>query len=259
MAGADSLESEPVGIPVLLYHAVHDERPRGGKWTVPPEQFRIQMECIENSGRTSSVFSALTTDIKKQSIPPDRVVITFDDGYADTLWAASLLASRGLSCTVFVAAGLVGQPGMLTVEALRELASLPLVEIGAHSIDHPHLDELDAASLRRQMEGSRDLLQQMLGRAVTVFAYPHGAFDGRCLALAKEMGLDGCAAVKNALTHCRDNPFAVARWTVTQDQPMDRFRSIVHGSGAPLASEKELLSTRAYRTARRLRRRVRRA
>jgi hypothetical protein len=94
------------------------------------------------------------------------------------------------------------------------------------------------------------------GAAVVSFAYPHGAYDGRVRLAVIGAGYRSAAAVKNALSHPADDPFAIARWTVTAGTPASRVAGVLDGEGAPHAWARERLRTRAYRTARRGRRRI---
>lgn len=49
-----------------------------------------------------------------------------------------------------------------------------LVEVGAHTVTHPVLSALSAASQRREIAKSKARLEQILGHSVTSFAYPYG-------------------------------------------------------------------------------------
>ncbi len=69
----------------------------------------------------------------------------------------------------------------------EELKSLPpdLVEIGAHTLTHPILPHVDDAWLEREIVESKRRLEAVLQRPVTTFSYPNGAFDRRCLEIAR--------------------------------------------------------------------------
>jgi peptidoglycan/xylan/chitin deacetylase (PgdA/CDA1 family) len=65
-----------------------------------------------------------------------------------------------------------GRP--LTLDELRDLASRPGVEIGAHTFSHPSLALLPAVEQERELAGARARLEELLGRPVTLLAYPFG-------------------------------------------------------------------------------------
>lgn len=66
----------------------------------------------------------------------------------------------------------LGRP--LTPDELRDLASRPGVEIGAHTLSHPSLALLPAVEQERELRESRTRLEEATGRPVTLLAYPFG-------------------------------------------------------------------------------------
>ncbi|HEX5760502.1 MAG TPA: polysaccharide deacetylase family protein, partial [Thermoanaerobaculia bacterium] len=62
----------------------------------------------------------------------------------------------------------------LSPSGLRELAALPGVTIGAHTLSHPSLAALAEGEQARELAGGRARLEELLGRPVTLLAYPFG-------------------------------------------------------------------------------------
>jgi peptidoglycan/xylan/chitin deacetylase (PgdA/CDA1 family) len=60
---------------------------------------------------------------------------------------------------------------------LARLAADGLVEIGAHTRNHPWLPGLDRGRQRGEINGGRAELEELVGRPVETFAYPHGGPD----------------------------------------------------------------------------------
>jgi peptidoglycan/xylan/chitin deacetylase (PgdA/CDA1 family) len=246
-------------IPVLLFHSVSDRPPLNGSWgAVSRAQFAAHVDAVVASGREPVTIGTLAAMLRGERTLPERpVAVTFDDGYADTFRAAQLLGARGIPSTVYVTTGQVGTRGWLSAQQVSKLALLPGVEVGAHGVRHERLDELPQAELVHELRSSRAHLQDLIGRRVNTFAYPHGAHDRRVRAAVIAEGYRSAAAVKNALCHSGDDPFAIARFTVTGATPPQRLVDVLNEKGAPLAWRRERLRTRAYRTARRQRRRLR--
>ena len=63
----------------------------------------------------------------------------------------------------------------LSLDEVVAMARGELVEIGAHTVTHPSLSALPAASQRDEIQRSKARLEELLGRSVTSFAYPFGA------------------------------------------------------------------------------------
>jgi len=164
-----------------------------------------------------------------------------------------LLLESGMAATVFVTTGWIDGRGMLNHAGLSDLAALGAdVEIGAHSVTHPRLDELATARVAAEITVSKTALESILQRPVASFAYPHGAHDARARQAVIDAGFTGAAAVKNALSHTGDDIYALARVTVTASTTARQIELLLAGEGAPRAQRRERLRTRGYRWARRL-------
>jgi peptidoglycan/xylan/chitin deacetylase (PgdA/CDA1 family) len=244
-------------VPVLLYHAVTEHPPAAlERFTVHPARFAEHVGCLRDSGRVGLTVPEFAACLKGRARLPARpVLVTFDDGYADFLDAAERLAAAAFPSTLYVTTGQLGAAGMLTRGQLQSLGGS--VEVGAHSCSHPRLDELPADRLRDEVHGSKADLEEVLQRPVRSFAYPHGDHDRRVRQVVVDAGFDSAAAVKNAFSHDHDDPFAIARITVTAATTSERIARLLEGRGAPAAWAGERPRTRAHRAYRRVRRRLR--
>jgi peptidoglycan/xylan/chitin deacetylase (PgdA/CDA1 family) len=243
-------------IPVLLYHSV-DERaePRDRRWTISPRDFASHLDVIADSGRSAMTVTQIAAALRgERPLPARPVGITFDDGFSDNYEAAKAIVARGLAATLYLTTGEIGRPDRLSLRQLAELAGATSIELGAHAVRHRRLDELDDRELALELEGSKARLEDIVQGTVDSFAYPHGAYDRRVRAAVVRAGYDSAAAVKNAVAHDRDDPFAIARWTVTAGTPARRIAEVLEGQAVPRAWSAERFRTRAYRAARRSRR-----
>jgi peptidoglycan/xylan/chitin deacetylase (PgdA/CDA1 family) len=245
-------------VPVLVYHSVRDTPPPGlDRWTVTPARFAAHLEAIAASGRTPLQITELADALRGDApLPPRAVAITLDDGYADNVPALEEVVGRGLAASLYVTTGQLGEPDMLTADALRELATLDRVEIGAHGVHHHRLDELAPAEIAREVQDSRAALENLVGRPIRSFAYPHGMHGQRVRRAIVDAGYASAAAVKNAFSHPGDDPFAIARWIVEADTTPERVAEVLAGRGLPRAWAHERLRTRGFRVVRRVRRSV---
>lgn len=67
-----------------------------------------------------------------------------------------------------------------------------LIEAGAHTVTHPALSALPAALQRDEIRGSKAFLEEVLGRRVDSFAYPHGSLSAETVGIVREAGF-ACA------------------------------------------------------------------
>jgi peptidoglycan/xylan/chitin deacetylase (PgdA/CDA1 family) len=246
-------------IPILLYHSV----PRGVPDASDPlavsyEQFAEHLDAVLESRRVPLTIGEIAAGLRGERQLPDRAVaITFDDGYENTPDAIALLCARELRTSLYVTTGQVGDAQMIDTAQLRALAERhDAVELGAHTVTHPRLDELSLTEVQREVIDSKRWLEELLERPVSSFAYPYGAHDPRVRAAVIAAGFQSAAAVKNAISHRDDDPWAIARWTVDCTTDAERIARVLDGRGAPRAWRGERLRTRGYRTVRRLRRRI---
>ena len=252
----------PIGrtaIPILLYHSVAERPAVGqGSYSVRPAVFKEHVLAIADSGRTALTISQLTAALRgEEPLPARPVLITFDDGFADVRSAVELLLSERLSATAFVTSGWLGGDQMLSPAGARELAGLgENVEVGAHAISHPRLDELPYARAAAEISGSKAAIEDCVQLPVASFAYPHGAYDTRVRDAVRSAGFKAAAAVKNAISHADDDRYALARLTIGARAGARDVERLLARSGAPTAWRRERLRTRGYRSVRRLRRRL---
>lgn len=80
---------------------------------------------------------------------------------------------------------------MMNEFQLRKLAALGM-EIGAHCMTHPILTRISPAEARREIGGSKQRLQEILGAPVVSFAYPNGKpgtdYGAEHVALVRDAG-----------------------------------------------------------------------
>jgi peptidoglycan/xylan/chitin deacetylase (PgdA/CDA1 family) len=243
---------------VLVYHSVRNDAIAGyERWTISERLFDDHVRAIADSGRDSLTVPELADALHGRSVWPKRpVVLTFDDGWDDTLRAVERLAAHDLKSTVYVTSDLVGRRAMLGTSGVEALAEVPGVEVGAHSVRHVRLDEISRDEAVWQIVESRARIAALTGRAVHSFAYPHGAHDARVREAVVAAGYTSAAAVKDALSHRADDPFAISRWTVMSDTPAARIEELMAGRSATIAPAGERIRTRAFRAVRRARRRL---
>jgi peptidoglycan/xylan/chitin deacetylase (PgdA/CDA1 family) len=242
--------NDAVGVvPVLLFHSLSRGRPTN-RWQVTADDFKRDMEAVVASGRTTLTAQQYGLALRHYQPVASSVLITFDDGFADYADVAlPILESFGLVATLFVTTGWLGRPGMLSVAAVRDLAT-SAGEIGSHSVSHPHLDIVRHARARYELERSKADLEETIGRSVTSFAYPHGSYRAITRQLVAASGYRDAHAVKNALSHSHDDFLSVGRFTVEADTARVRVSSVLGGRSLPLAWQRERMRTSLFRLVR---------
>ncbi len=245
-------------VPVLLYHSVPETNDPNDPLSVSSKLFAAHLDTIVASERTPITVGELAAGLRNERPIPDRAVaITFDDAFENTVDAVELLCAQGLRANVYVTTGQMDRASMLRRDQLEWLSRRPeMVELGAHSVTHPRLDELSSDEITQEVFESKRRMEELVGRTIDAFAYPYGNYDQRVRSAAIAAGYSSAAAVKNALSHPGDDPWAIARWTVRSTTGPQQIAQLLDGRDAPRAWKGERIRTRGYRLVRKLKRRI---
>jgi peptidoglycan/xylan/chitin deacetylase (PgdA/CDA1 family) len=220
-------------MPILMYHRICDEGPAAlSSWRVPLPDFERQIAWLANEGYTSiGLDDWLKLSKHDTASAARRVVLTFDDAYADFVSAAfPVLQHYGFGATMFVPTGLMGaaaewdrefgDPAQLMSWAELDALVSAGVEIGAHTITHPRLTKVtDDAELAHEISVSRSELIARYGQPVSTFAYPFGDFDARVEQAIRNAGFTLAVTIDPQSA----GDFAVGRLKISGDEPFTTF------------------------------------
>lgn len=224
---------------VLTYHAI-DTRP--SVISMPPDEFRRQMETLAQRGlKGVSLAQAFAQRERDGRFARDSVVLTFDDGYLSVITEGlPVLAAHGFAGTVFLVTGLVG---MTAAEARkhhpdierdlldwRQAAELLQAgfEIGSHTVSHPDLTRLAPAEQERELADARSQLEQALQTPVESLAYPYGRLDPEVRNAAARHYRRGCTT---RLARCgpATDPLRLDRIDMYYMRSDRRFHDLLNG------------------------------
>jgi peptidoglycan/xylan/chitin deacetylase (PgdA/CDA1 family) len=214
---------------VLCYHAVSDTWPHA--LAVGPPALEGQLRRLVARGFVPvPVAEALRAG-------PKALHVTFDDAFASVERALPILERLGVRATVFACSGLAERGSRLGVQELAdEVARYPEelvtmgwdelgalaergVEIGSHTISHPHLPRLSDQELVRELRESRERLEDGLRRPCPFLSYPFGDQDERVRTAARAAGYEGAFALGGRVQ--AGDAYAIARVGVwRKDTPL---------------------------------------
>jgi peptidoglycan/xylan/chitin deacetylase (PgdA/CDA1 family) len=116
---------------------------------------------------------------------------------------------------------LAGPPPAAELLTADDARSLP--QIGFHTIRHDRLTEIDDERLTRALVDGRSGLAGVAGYPIDTIAYPHGRFDSRVVAAARERGFAiGLTCKREAVTPAAD-PLALGRYEPQPRRPLGEF------------------------------------
>ncbi|MGA7219738.1 MAG: polysaccharide deacetylase family protein [Candidatus Sulfotelmatobacter sp.] len=120
---------------------------------------------------------------------------------------------------------------LLNIDELRRLSAAGMT-IGAHTMSHPVLSLCSDDEVRREIQGSKAVIERAIGRAVWAFAYPFGnpaTMGQREIRLAREAGFS-CAFlnVEHWAGEAPDS-LAIPRCHVTVETTLPEFAAHLSG------------------------------
>jgi peptidoglycan/xylan/chitin deacetylase (PgdA/CDA1 family) len=172
---------------ILCYHSVQPG------WHSPlavePADFARQAAWVRRRRQVLPLREALSRLDSSGRLPRGQAALTFDDGFeALHTNALPVLVREQLPATVFLVAQTltpggqpvdwVDTPGTQPLSTLTRDQVLEMQDAGAdfqsHSWAHLDLPRLSEEECVRDLRDSREMLSELLGRPVTLLAYPRG-------------------------------------------------------------------------------------
>jgi len=180
---------------ILLYHSIDRN---DAHYNVNPEQFAMQMEYLRKNYDVVSLDTILNFIKGGKDLPKKPVAITFDDGYYSVYQNAyPVLRKYRFPAAVFITTGYVQKQMPLNRIQLRMLGWNEIKEmsnngvtVGAHTITHPNLEQVDLETARKEILGSRKEIEEKIGKDVRYFACPYGKENEEIVNLVRSMGFD---------------------------------------------------------------------
>lgn len=211
-------------VPILMYHkigAVADNA-----WWAPTDIFKRQLRALRNQGYSTVLPDDIVNHRKAgKRLPPKPVMITFDDGYSDSLALVEpLLKKYGFRAVVYLATDFIAETpatrkqfegvDVLIWPEIKTMQKRATFVFGGHGHRHQNLAVMadPYADIR---ECYLHLRRQGIRQPFS-FCYPHGEYNARAIAAVKRAGFRSAMACEDqvALTGKTMNLLALPRVSV---------------------------------------------
>ena len=219
---------------ILMYHMIRDAIP-GKKFNslrVSLEAFETQIKYLHKNGWHSYTMKEVIS--QKESLPLKSVVITFDDGYRDNLInALPILQKYAFKATIYLVndrhdrdwsgyrksknegAGLKDEP-KLSDDEVKELLESDLIEIGAHTLTHANLKNLNEAESQKEICISKEQIETQFQTVCQSFAYPFGLYGPKEVKIVADCTYTNAVTTKAGIVDLNAcDPFEIPRVTVS--------------------------------------------
>jgi peptidoglycan/xylan/chitin deacetylase (PgdA/CDA1 family) len=201
-------------VPILMYHHI-DERGKVSSLSVSPKNFQKQMQFLSRYNYNVISLKELVQSInKKEKLPKNTVVLTFDDGYQDNyIYAYPVLKKYNFPATIFVIVNAIGKERYLNYIQIKEMVSSGIIEIGSHSLSGTYLPGQSRQQLEQEIGISKKILENKLSKKVDFFCYPIGGFTEELQEIVKKYGYKAACTTNrgNKQSYLNSDIFALKR------------------------------------------------
>ena len=206
---APSSAAKPEWIRFPFYHHVFDDERRG---------FARHLDTMAGMGDFVSIDQALALLCSGDPIGGRYFCVTFDDGFKNNAtFALPILAERGVPGAFFLATGYIGtdpgrdrgqllgffEDGETLVEFMDWDDCRALVEagmtIGSHTMNHARLIDLDKDKVAVELQSSKEMIEENLGRPCLHFCCPWGR-PGQDFLPERDPGIAAAQGYRSFLT-----------------------------------------------------------
>lgn len=201
---------------ILFYHSVQDSDNDG---SMPPQKLDKQFAYLKKRGYHTLTMEEYYDFIKhNKPLPKKAIMLTFDDGYANNYTNLfPLLKKYNFKATVYVAtAHIDNNPSYLNSKQIKEMSDSGIL-IGSHTVTHPHLSQLSKEEQKKEIEKSKEKLEEITGKPVEHFCYPYGDYNQNSIDLLRQEGFKTSVTTVQGWTSPNlDNFFELRRSVVPQ-------------------------------------------
>lgn len=214
-------------IPVLCYHGIgpiyKTDSPNKKTYTVTPKAFAEQMKALADGGYHTILPDALYGYLtRKQSLPKNPILITFDDSRAVHFSIAAKEMKRyGFKGVFFVMTVTLNKSNYLTTAEIKSLSDDGNV-IGCHTWDHHMVTKYAGTDWDLQLKKPKAQLERITGKPVRYFAYPFGVWNTTAIDSLKANGYQ-LAFILSGKKDKTDSLFTVRRMIVAGSYNTEAF------------------------------------
>ena len=160
------------------------------------------------------------------------VTTSWDDGSKLDLKLAQLLERYDIKGTFYIPQTYLNNP-----LGKNEIGMLDKGhEVGSHTLSHADLSKVSLEEARRQIDGSKRYLEELLGHRIYVLSYPKGCYNQGVKEVVKDCGFIAGRTCEHGSFDLPEDPY---QWQITlhasNGSPLMSFR-IWRRSGIPVSS-----------------------
>lgn len=195
-------------VPVILYHHIQPQAEAAAdkqtSLSVDNGQFDGQMAYLTTHGYTVITSQELVDAVRNHTtVPPKSIVVTMDDGYSDQYtYAFPIIKKYGIKVSLMIPSGLIGNPGFMTWDQVREMNGSGFVSLVDHTWSHYPIQNGTYDKIKYEIETGKSVLEQNTGQRIDLFAYPYGSFNKTAVSILQQDGFLGAFSTIGGSYQC---------------------------------------------------------
>lgn len=215
-------------------------------FTVPSGVRKVRVyHLISEKGELTIDNVKLTKVDDEETVPPPNddgedegndndpsrglVSLDFDDGWTSQYEnALPILEEAGIESTFYIITGPVEKhwEDYMTSSQVKELERLGH-DVQSHTVTHSNLATLDADEVRFELRHSKQYLEDLLDKDITMLAFPYGSFNNATIEKAKEAGYLGTRTVFVGLNTPSTNPYRLKSYSTEQSTSISKVKNMI--------------------------------
>lgn len=186
------------------------------QWYISEEKFKEILQTIQDKNYTPITAAQLAAGLQKGALPPDPIMLTFDDGAIDFYTVAfPILKQYNIPVTLHIMTG-VGGKNYVNKEQIKEMHDSGLVDIQSHTKYHAYLTRISPQERAPEIKTSKQYIEELLDKPVVALAYPFGLYNEEVIEEVKEAGYQIAFTINQGNTQQRDKPFELNRTLIVE-------------------------------------------
>lgn len=228
-----TFSKDKINIPILCYHNFNPTVP--GSMNMTPKKFESQVKWLKDNGYTVIPLNEAVKYLSgtRSSLPAKSVVITVDDGWQSAYtYLFPLVRKYNIPVTLFIYPQTISNgKHAMTWDELKKLQNTGLFDIQSHTYSHPNFkQEKKMLSLSRykkfvtfELVNSKEILENKLGKKITLLAWPFGIYDDYLEQEANKAGYVMAFSIDASTANKSHNAMAQPRFMILAPQSMKTF------------------------------------
>lgn len=172
---------------ILEYHSISTNGSED-QITISKEKIIEQFEYLKNNGyKIISLSEISELNHKKQPLPRNSVVLTFDDGFVDNYNELyPLLKQYDFRAVCFIVLGRIGQKAdwngkyvndnMIMMNKLQLLEISSHIELGYHTFKHDNYAYLSLEEIEKDLQLCQEVIKKEGLNVIPALAYTYGGY-----------------------------------------------------------------------------------